>query len=493
MDCYEEKGNVIYTFDELLSELNYIKDERQLEMIKKAYLTAYKLHHGVKRKSGEDYIVHPINVAYIAASYKLDYETICASLLHDVVEDTPMKIDEIAKLFGGNIAVLVDGVTKITDMHFTTKNEEQRADQNKILRGMCQDVRILFIKLADRLHNMRTLSSMPPKKQIIKANETYELFVPLAYKYGLYGLKEELEDISFYYRDKDNYNKVFELIEKNKEYFYDILNDMKNNIRPQLLENGITATVHESIKNIYGIYRRLSSGINLENIHDLLALKVIVKSIPECYLSLGTLHSMYNYIDGRFKDYIYSPKSNNYKSLHTCLFSGTDYIVQARIRTYEMNRYASSGIMTYYQDDYIDTNDEIKNKLCEDFRFFKELVDIFSTDINNDGTKLINEEFSNQIKIYIQNKDGQAIALPFGSSVIDVAFKLGDDVAYQMETAFVNNKKCSFGHKLQNGDIVKIVTNENKLSIKSGWVKLVKTNYAKEKIKTYTKKNNRHF
>ena len=231
MEYYKEVGNVIYTYDELLALLKtYIVDESKLELIKRAYLIAKKMHVGQLRKSGESYIIHPLNVAYIAAQYKLDYETICASILHDVVEDTDMSLDELGSLFGIRISNLVDGVTKITNMQFKSKDQENIANQSKILHGMCSDVRIIFIKLFDRLHNMRTMSSMDKKKQILKAKETINIYVPLAYRYGLYRIKEELEDIALYYINKDSYNRVFEMLSARKPQFYNILSEMKGNI-----------------------------------------------------------------------------------------------------------------------------------------------------------------------------------------------------------------------------------------------------------------------
>lgn len=486
MECYKEIGNVIYTYEELLALLKtYINDESQLNLIQRAYMLAENMHLGQMRKSGEDYIVHPLNVAYISATYNLDYETICASLLHDVVEDTEMSLEEVSELFGNRIASLVDGVTKITNMRFSTKDQELHANQKKILYGMCQDVRILFIKLADRLHNMRTMSSMERKKQIIKANETYELYVPLAYRYGLYRIKEELEDISFYYRDRDAYDKTFEILEKRKEEFYTILAEMKNNVYEGLVKAEIDSQIETSVKNVHGVYRRLRMGIELENMHDLLALKIIVSQIPTCYYTLGVLHSLYNHVDGRFKDYIYTPKSNNYQSLHTVLFSGTNYLVQSRIRTNEMNHYASSGIMSYYQNGSVERTEELNEELKKEFRFFRELVEA-SYNEENDVIRLVNEQFERKISVYIPS--GERFELPLGSTPLDLAFKLGLDYVLHFDGIFANNRPVEINYRLQDGDIIKIVNKEETNIPKTKWLHQVKTSYAKDGIKQLLKK-----
>ncbi len=487
MECYKEVGNVIYTIDELLELTNkYITDENQIKLIKYAYLVARRMHYNQRRKSGEEYIIHPLNVAYIAATYHLDYETICASLLHDVVEDTTMSLEELKSLFGEKIAILVDGVTKISNMKFSTKDQEIKANQNKILHGMCQDVRIIFIKLADRLHNMRTISSMPSKKQLAKANETYELYVPLAYRYGLYRVKEELEDISFFYRNRSGYERTLETIETRKHEFYSILSEMKKNVYKNLISADISPIIEESIKNVHGVYRRLSMGIGIENMHDLLSLKVIVSQIPDCYRTLGVLHSLYHHVDGRFKDYVFTPKSNNYRSLHTVLFSGTDYLVQARIRTPEMNRFATSGIMTYYQENQ-NQQEDIKKKLSEEFRFFKELVEASSLGADTDVRKFVNEQMERKINVY--TPDGTRIELPLGSTPIDVAFKLGEDYVIHFDAVFANNRPVGQDYRLNDGDIIKIVKNEEKYAPCKKWLHSAKTNYAKDGIKTLRKKN----
>lgn len=485
MEYYKEVGNVIYTYDELLALLKtYIVDESKLELIKRAYLIAKKMHVGQLRKSGESYIIHPLNVAYIAAQYKLDYETICASILHDVVEDTDMSLDELGSLFGIRISNLVDGVTKITNMQFKSKDQENIANQSKILHGMCSDVRIIFIKLFDRLHNMRTMSSMDKKKQILKAKETINIYVPLAYRYGLYRIKEELEDIALYYINKDSYNRVFEMLSARKPQFYNILSEMKGNILDELIKSGINSRIDLSIKNIHGVYRRLNDGIDLENMHDLLALKVIVPTVLECYSSLGIVHSLYNCMNERLRDYISQGKSNHYQSFHTVLFTGTPYLAQARIRTEEMNKFASSGIISYYQKGR--ENDEIRQELEREFSFFSELVKASSFYDNTDMVNFVKEQFQPMIKVY--TPDGKIFKLPLGSTPLDLMFKLESDLILRFTAIFVNNRPAEIGYKLQDGDRLSIYSSDKIKNIpKSRWLHIVQTEYAKEGIKQLLK------
>lgn len=488
MECYKEIGNVINTFDELFKLVkSYIQDPEQLKVIQRAYLIADEMHENQVRKSGEPYILHPLNVAYIAAEYKLDYETICAALLHDVVEDTAMSLEELSKIFGERIAILVDGVTKITNMQFSSKNEEERANENKILHSMCHDIRILFIKMADRLHNMRTMSSMPEKKQKQKSIETYELYVPLAYRFGLYRIKEELDDIALFYRDRSSYEKVYEMIKAREEEYYELLGEMKGNINTKLLSNGIDATIEESIKNIASVYTRIKVENNLENVHDLLSLKVIVPEISDCYSSLGIIHSLYPHIDSRFKDYMYTPKTNNYRSLHTVLFGKQLTLVQARIRTYEMEQYARCGIITYLQGKSSIDDSEIRKKLVSEFSTFRELVEAFSNDENIDARKIINEQLKPKINIYTSL--GKKIEMPLGSTILDAAFCLGGDFVTHYDGAFVNNQPVNINYKLNDGDIIKIIRNYNTSAPRKNWARQVKTELAREKIKSIFQKS----
>lgn len=487
MECYKEVGNVIHTFDELFKEVKtYIDDVEQLNLIRKAYYVAEEMHYGQTRKSGEPYILHPLNVAYITAEYKLDYETICAALLHDVVEDTKMTLEQISEIFGKRIATLVDGVTKITNMSFNSKSEEEIANVNKILQSMCKDIRILFIKLADRLHNLRTMSSMPEEKQILKAIETYEIYVPLAYRFGLYRVKDELDDISLYYSDRTSYEKIFMMLNERKEEYNNLLTKMKNDVSSSLLDRGIDSNIDTVIKNIASVYRRLKVVDDLDNMHDLLSLKVIVPEINDCYVSLGILHSLYPYINKYIKDYIASPKSNHYQSLHTVVFGKTLTLVQARIRTPEMENFAHSGIITYCQSNRANNDDEIKNKLIREFSTFKELVDSFSSNTHIDARKLISDQPNNKISVYTSL--GKRIEMPYGSTILDVAFHLGGDFVTHFDGAFANNKPIDINYVLKDGDILKIIKNDSIYAPKEIWIRQVGTESAQEKIKSIFQK-----
>ena len=332
--------------------LKKVKDynPNELEIVRKAYDYANNLHSRQKRQSGEPYIIHPLNVAYILAEMHADRDTVCAGLLHDTLEDTNITKEDIAHDFNQNIANLVDGVTKLSKMNFSSKQDQNYANTRKIITSITEDVRIIIIKLADRLHNMRTLQFKSEFKQKENALETMEIFVPLAYYIGAYRIKSELEDLSLQYLKPEMYKKIREMKIEVEESSDMCLKEMLYKIQKLLNDKNIPNEIKVRTKNIYGIYKRLNEGYKLSDIHDLLALKVMVDEVENCYRVLGMIHNEYHPINDKFKDYICNPKTNMYRSLHTTVFGPDERLVQTQIRTFDMDKVASFGLVEYWDE-----------------------------------------------------------------------------------------------------------------------------------------------
>lgn len=473
-----------YTFEQKLD--NYSKEEK--EMIKKAYNYASYLHDGQKRQSGEDYIIHPLNVAMILAELHADVDTICAGLLHDTLEDTETTKEEIAKEFNEQIAILVDGVTKLAKMNFSSKEAQNLANTRKIITSLTGDVRIIIIKLADRLHNMRTLQFKTEFKQKENALETIEIFVPLAYYIGAYRIKSELEDLSLRYLKSDMYQKIAEKKIKIEEESKDCLQEMLYKIRRILEDREIPSEIKVRTKNIYGIYKRLSEGDKLSDIHDLLALKVMVDEIDNCYKTLGLVHKIYHPINEQFKDYICNPKTNMYQSLHTTVFGEDERLVQTQIRTFDMDKVASFGLTAYWEVNKGEARKQMQKDLREKYQFFKSLIEINRVFGNNQEfvSQVKQELFSN--RVYVYTTKGDIIELPKGSTPIDFAYKIHTDIGNTMVAAIVNDEYVGIDYKLQNKDRVKIIIDDLSFGPRDGWEDIAQTTYAKRKIKEFKRK-----
>ena len=475
--------NEITYNDLILKILEYNPDA--VTNVKKAYELADYLHRGQKRQSGEDYIIHPLNVAYILADMHADEDTLCAGLLHDVLEDTDYTKEDIIENFNKNVANLVDGVTKISKLNFSDKEEENSANIRKLLTGITNDVRIIIIKLADRLHNMRTLQFKKPEKQRENALETLEIYVPLAKYIGAYNIKNELEDLSFKYLKPDLYNKLSDQREKIKNSNMDALEEMKYKLNKLLNDKNIPNEIKIRFKNIYSIYKKLDSSGRISNIHDLLALKVIVDEIENCYSTLGIVHSEYHPINNRFKDYICNPKPNMYRSLHTTVFIPDDRIVQVQIRTAEMDRIASYGFPAYWDIYKGEARIVMQEELRQKHQFFDPIVQ-FNLIFRDD------KEFYNKVKkdvlsenIYVYASDGRTVELPKGATIIDYAYLLGRDVAETMVAGVVNGEYVPVNYELHNKDIVRIITDTLSYGSREKWYDQAKTDYAKSLIKNF--------
>ncbi len=459
-----------------------------VEMIKKAYNYADNLHAGQMRQSGEAYISHPLNVAYILADMHADKETICAGLLHDTLEDTNITKEDIENDFGKNIANLVNGVTKLAKMNFSSKQDQNYANTRKIITSITEDVRIIIIKLADRLHNMRTLQFKSEFKQKENALETIEIFVPLAYYIGAYRIKSELEDLSLQYLKPDMYKKIEEKKIKLEEASDTCLKEMLERIKSLLSDKEIPNEIKVRTKNIYGIYKRLNDGYRLFDIHDLLALKIMVDEVDNCYRTLGVIHSEYRPINDKFKDYICNPKTNMYKSLHTTVFGLDDRLVQTQIRTFDMDKVASFGLTAYWSLEKGGARDIMQNDLREKFQFFKSLAEINTMfGDNQQFVKQVKSELFSD-KVYVYTTKGDIIELPKGATPIDFAYKIHTDIGNTMVGAFVNDEYVPIDYILHNKDRVRIVTDDLSFGPREDWVDKVQTSLAKRKIKEFNKR-----
>ena len=457
------------------------------KIIMKAYEYAYNLHNGQVRQSGEPYIMHPLNVAYILADMHADKDTICAGLLHDTLEDTNITKEDIAHDFNQNIANLVNGVTKISKMNFSSKHDQNMANTRKIITSITEDVRIIIIKLADRLHNMRTLEFKSEFKQKENALETMEIFVPLAYYIGAYRIKSELEDLSLRYLKPDMYKKIEDRKSRLEEESNKCLQEMLFKIQSLLNDKNIPNEIKVRTKNIYGIYKRLNEGQRLFDIHDLLSLKIMVDEVANCYYVLGMIHQEYHPINDKFKDYICNPKTNMYQSLHTTVFGPDDRLVQTQIRTFDMDKVASFGLTAYWDIKKGNARYEMQKDLKGKFQFFKSLTEINSMFGDN-------QEFVSQVKtelfsdrIYVYTTKGDIIELPKGSTPIDFAYKLSTDIGNTMVGAFVNDEYVPVNYLLKNKDRVRIITDELSFGPREGWEDIAHTSYAKKMIREFSK------
>lgn len=481
----KDKPNI--TFDELFDKVStYITNEEDRKMITKSYLYAYEKHFGQKRHTGEDYIVHPLNVAYILADVNADYQTICAALLHDTIEDCDSTKEDLVSEFGLEIATLVDGVTKINKLNFSGDNEAILANHRKIIVGLTEDVRVIIIKLADRLHNMRTLWILSEKKQKENAVETLEILVPIAHRLGMNKIKSELEDLSLRYSKPDVYFSIVEKLNQSKLERNANVDLMKESLISLLNGHGIKHKIKGRAKSIYSIYKKLDTGRRFSDIYDLNALRIFVDTEQDCYQTLGIIHSKYRPIPKRFKDYIAMPKENGYQSLHTTVFGENGQLYEIQIRTYEMDNLAEHGIASHWS--YKEKGKTIMQSAMEEkLQFFRSIMELSNEEESD-------EIFVNSVKedvlkniIYVFTPKGDVIELPLGSTPIDFAYRVHSKVGDSMVGAIVNGNIVPLDYKLQNNDIIKINTNKNSIPSRE-WINMAYTAQAKNKIKAFFNK-----
>lgn len=475
------------TLNVLIGKLKDYNSE-EIEIIKKAYEYASNLHSGQFRQSGEPYIIHPLNVACILADMHADSDTICAGLLHDTLEDTNTTKEDIAHDFNQNIANLVDGVTKLAKMNFSSKQDQNYANTRKIITSITDDVRIIIIKLADRLHNMQTLQFKSEFKQKENSLETMDIFVPLAYYIGAYRIKSQLEDLSLQYLYPDKYKRIEEIKSKIELESKNCLQEMLQTINLILNDKNIPHEIKLRTKNIYGIYKRMEQGHKLADIHDLLSLKIMVDDIANCYQTLGLIHSKYHPVNDKFKDYICNPKTNMYRSLHTTVFGADERLVQTQIRTFDMDKIASFGLTAYWDISkgnarYI-MQEDLKNK----YQFFKSLIEInrvFSD--NQDFVRQVKSELFSD-RIYVYTTKGDIIELPKGSTIIDFAYSIGPDIGNTMVSAIVNDRVVEPDYVLKSKDRVRIITDILSYGPREDWLDRAVTTQAKRLIREFTKR-----
>lgn len=485
----EHKKNTI-TIEDLLAKFKlYDNDKDDIDLIIRAYNYAYKKHFGVKRISGDDYITHPLNVAMILTDINADAECMAAALLHDTIEDTDSTKEEITRLFGSTVALLVDGVTKINRLHFSTTSEQVAANQRKILVGLSEDVRVIIIKLADRLHNLRTIYVMPVEKQRKKAKETLEILTPVADRLGINKIKSELEDLSLRYLKPDAYFDILEKLNAKKTEMDADVAEMLNDVSSLLTEHNIKHEIFGRSKSIYSIYKKMQKGKKFNDIYDILALRVIVDTESECYLSLGLIHSKYKPVPNRFKDYIAMPKTNMYQSLHTTIFGAEGKLFEIQIRTHEMHKIAEYGIASHWtykaKGGSVKT---VKDSMEQKLQIFRNIMEINEvSDTPEEFINSIKQEVLTTDSIYVYTPKGDVIELPKNSTPIDFAYKVHTEVGNTVVGAIVNDAIVPLDYNLKTGDIIKINTSKSARPNKD-WLSFVVTSQARSKIKAYYNK-----
>lgn len=479
------------TIEKLIDKIKSVNPDANTELVEKAYEYAKEMHGDQKRESGEPYISHPLEVAYILADMQLDSEAIAAGLLHDVIEDTKSDYSEVAARFGDNVAMLVEGVTKLDKIQFTNKEEQQIESLRKMFLAMAKDIRVILIKLADRLHNMRTLKNVSPEKQRLKARETLEVYAPLAHRLGISTIKSELEDLALRHLDSVAYYEIAESIKKKKSEREQYISDIIKTISEKLREMNIEFQISGRAKSIYSIFRKMyAQNKSIYEIYDLFAVRVIVNTINECYTVLGMVHELYMPMPGRFKDYIAMPKPNMYQSLHTTVIGPEGQPCEIQIRTFEMHQTAEKGIAAHWKyKEGITGNRETAtdSKLA----WIRQLLEI-QKDLDNA------EEFMRSLKIdlfadevFVFTPRGDVINLPAGATPIDFAFAIHSAVGNKMMGAKVNSKIVPLDYKLQTGDIVEVLTSSSVHGPSRDWLNICKTSQARSKINHWFKKERR--
>ena len=454
-----------------------------------AFTYADSEHHGQLRKSGEPYIIHPLAVADIVADLGLDVDSVVAALLHDCIEDTNATHDDIAKRFGVPVAELVEGVTKLTRVQYVSKEEEQMENLRKMLMAMAHDIRVILIKICDRLHNMRTMEYQSPKKQREKSLETMEIYAPLAHRLGMQKLKWELEDLSLRYLDPVGYKEIEDEMAKRSAAHEEFLGSIQMRIQERLNQDGIRCKVYGRVKHTYSLYRKMfTQNKTLDEIFDLYAFRVIVDDIPECYNVLGCIHDMFKPVLGRFKDYIGTPKPNMYQSLHTTVIGREGIPFEVQIRTWEMHQTAEYGVAAHWKYKQGLANEKLGSE--QDFEWVRKLLESQQdTDAEEFVRTLKVDMFADEVFVFTPN--GDVKSLPAGATPIDFAYNIHSAVGNRMVGARVNGRMVPYETQLKNGDIVEVITSKNAKGPSRDWLKLAKSNEARNKIRQWFKKERR--
>ncbi len=475
-----------YHYRVLLDSLEKNQHNADLPMIDKAVAYANEKHKFQKRKDGSPYIIHPLAVAAVVSEMGLDSDAILGALLHDCIEDTDASHDEISNLFGETVAALVEGVTKLTRANFSSSEQEQMENLRKMFMAMSKDIRVVLIKIADRLHNMRTMQYQTPAKQISKCRETMDIYAPLAHRLGMQKIKWELEDISLRYLAPGEYDAIMSYLSAHKEQDQAFMNTIQNTISRRLDAVGISNTSYGRIKHVYSIYRKMQTqGKTMDELYDLYAFRVIVDTIPDCYNVLGHIHDLFNLVPGRFKDYISTPKPNMYQSLHTTVIGSQGIPFEVQIRTWDMHETAEYGIAAHLKYEHGTGNGEEK-----DFEWVRRLLE---SQQDSDADEYIQslkiDMFDDEVFVFTPK--GRIVGLPAGSTSIDFAYAIHSGVGNSMIGAKVNGRIASIDTPLQNGDIVEVLTSKSAKGPSRDWLNICKSNQARTKIKQWFKKEKR--
>ena len=473
------------TFDQLESRL---KKREKYDEIKRAYEYALKEHSGMKRLTGDDFITHPLEVTKILLDLNVDDTTIIASLLHEVINNGNKTYEDLKEDFGEEVAMIVNSVSKINKLELPDNNESSVIYLRKILVGLAEDVRVLYIKLADRLHNMRTNWAINPLKQKQKANETMNVLVPIAHRLGINSIKSELENLSLYYLKPEVYNDILEKLNNTVSELNDYLEEMKESIIEMLTDAGLKFEIKGRVKSVYSIYNKLQNGKKWDNIYDILALRVFVNTEAECYQVIGLIHSRFRPMPKRFKDYIASPKENMYQSLHTTVFGVEGQVFEIQVRTYEMDEIAEKGLASHWSYKEKGTK-KIQNIMEQKLEMFRNIIESSQEESDVDFEQSINTDLFTDL-IYTYTPKGDVVELPMGSTPIDFAYRIHSQVGDTTVGAIVNDQIVPLSYTLQNEDVVSIKTNPNATPNKD-WLNIAKTNQAKNKIKAYFSKQDK--
>ena len=478
------------TIEEVIAKAKEKNPKFNEKKVLKAYEFASKQHENQFRKSGEPYIIHPLGVAYILAGLEMDEDTICAALLHDVVEDTPVTNEDLKNMFGESVAEMVAGVTKLSTLSYSSAQERQVEDYRKMFLAMGKDIRVILIKLADRLHNMRTLKYLSRDRQIANAKETMDLYAPLANRLGIYSLKWELEDLSFRFLYPDEFFEIVQGLDKKREERLRFLDKIVQKVKDGLRAENIEFEIEGRAKHLYSIYRKMQrDNKTLDEIYDLFAIRILVNSVKDCYAALGVVHELYNPMPGRFKDYIAVPKPNMYQSIHTTLIGPNATPFEVQIRTWDMHRIAEFGIAAHWA--YKEANKVKKSNVTvkdDKLAWLRETLEWQKDTLDPDEflKTLKTELFEDEV--YVFTPKGDIKVLPKGSTPVDLAYTIHAEIGNRMVGAKINSKMMPILTQLKNGDIVEILTSDNAKGPSRDWLKFVKSSAAKNKIQQFFKK-----
>ena len=485
-----QQHNKPITYDELYEKIKkIIKKQEELEIINNAYTFACEKHEGRTRRNGDPYVSHPLEVANILSDLNVDYVTLAAAILHETINHGDTSVEEIKEVFGNEIGTIVHSLSKINRLELADDKDASAAYLRKVLVGLSEDVRVLFIKLADRLHNMRTLDALTVEEQKQKANETSAVLIPIAHRLGINTIKSELEDLCLKYTKPDVYNDILEKLDASREQLNEYLLEMKQSISDILTENGIPFKIKGRVKSVHSLYNKMDNGKRFSDIYDILALRVFVDTEQECYLTIGLIHSKFRPMPRRFKDYVANPKENMYQSLHTTVFGVEGQLFEVQVRTYEMDEIAEKGIASHWS--YKEKGSvKVQSMMEHKLEMFRNIIESNSNvESDTEFANNLNSELLSEL-IYCYTPKGDVLELPKGATPIDFAYRIHSGVGDRTVGAIVNDQIVTLDYELQDGDVVKINTGKEANPNKD-WLNFVKTSQAKNKIKSFFSKQDR--